>query len=50
LLKDVSIELLRGMKIILRGPNGAGKSTLVAALRGDLPLMDGTRVENERLR
>ncbi len=27
-----------------------GKSTLLAALRGSLPLLDGTRSENEKLR
>jgi len=50
LLEDVSMDLMRGMKLVLRGPNGAGKSTLVAALRGDLPLMGGERIINERLR
>lgn len=50
LLKDISMDLMRGMKLVLRGPNGAGKSTLVTALRGDLPLLGGERIINERLR
>lgn len=50
LLKNVNFELKRGMKLILRGPNGAGKSTLMTALRGTLELMNGERVENEKLR
>lgn len=36
--------------LILRGPNGAGKSTLLAALRGKLPLLSGSRIENDKLR
>lgn len=50
LLKNLDFELTRGMKLILRGPNGSGKSTLVTALRGTLDLMNGKRVENEKLR
>jgi ATPase subunit of ABC transporter with duplicated ATPase domains len=50
LLNNISFEVRRGMKIILRGPNGAGKSTMLAALRGSLPLLKGKRVENEKLR
>jgi len=46
----VHFNVQRGMKILLRGPNGAGKSTLVAALRGVLPLLEGTRTENVKLR
>jgi ATP-binding cassette subfamily F protein 3 len=52
LLRNINIEIPRGMKLLLRGPNGAGKSTLLKALRGNLPhmLMEGVRIENERLR
>jgi len=50
LLMDTSLTIKRGMKIILRGPNGAGKSTLMSALRGKLELLNGERIENEKLR
>mmetsp|Transcript_10895 Transcript_10895/g.16058 ORF Transcript_10895/g.16058 Transcript_10895/m.16058 type:complete len:754 (+) Transcript_10895:107-2368(+) len=50
LLKDVSLVISRGMKLVLRGPNGAGKSTLMGALRGTLDLIEGERIENEKLR
>jgi len=50
LLRNISLRIDRGMKLVLRGPNGAGKSTLMAALRGTLDLLGGTRIENEGLR
>lgn len=50
LLQNISLKVKRGMKLILRGPNGAGKSTLMAALRGKLDLLDGDRIENDKLR
>lgn len=51
LLKNISLEIPRGMKLLLRGPNGAGKSTLLKALRGNVPemLQSGDRIENDRL-
>jgi len=51
LLKNISLEIPRGMKLLLRGPNGAGKSTLLKALRGNVPEMmqSGDRIENDRL-
>jgi ATP-binding cassette subfamily F protein 3 len=51
LLKNISLEIPRGMKLLLRGPNGAGKSTLLKALRGNVPEMiqSGVRIENDRL-
>ena len=50
LLRGIDLTINRGVKLILRGPNGAGKSTLLASLRGKLPLLQGKRVENEKLR
>jgi len=52
LLQNISMEIPRGMKLLLRGPNGAGKSTLLKALRGNLGHMvqSGKRIENDRLR
>mmetsp|Transcript_9761 Transcript_9761/g.24312 ORF Transcript_9761/g.24312 Transcript_9761/m.24312 type:complete len:635 (-) Transcript_9761:174-2078(-) len=52
LLKNINLEIPRGMKLLLRGPNGAGKSTLLKALRGNVPEMiqSGHRIENDRLR
>merc|ERR1712194_897937 len=52
LLKNINLEIRRGMKLLLRGPNGAGKSTLLKALRGNVPEMiqSGDRIENDRLR
>lgn len=50
LLRGIDLVINRGVKLILRGPNGAGKSTLLASLRGKLPLLQGKRVENEKLR
>jgi len=50
ILRDVTFEVRRGQRIILRGPNGAGKSTLMKALSGALPLVEGSRLVDERLR
>lgn len=50
LLRGIDLTINRGVKLILRGPNGAGKSTLLASLRGKLPLLQGKRVEHEKLR
>jgi ABC-type hemin transport system ATPase subunit len=38
------------LNINFRVQQGAGKSTLMTALRGTLELMNGERVENEKLR
>ena len=46
----MDVELTAGMRMIVRGPNGAGKSTLVKALAGALPLLEGERVTDERLK
>jgi ATPase subunit of ABC transporter with duplicated ATPase domains len=52
LLKNINLEIPRGMKLLLRGPNGAGKSTLLKALRGNVESMiqKGERIENDRLK
>mmetsp|Transcript_15888 Transcript_15888/g.36628 ORF Transcript_15888/g.36628 Transcript_15888/m.36628 type:complete len:726 (-) Transcript_15888:548-2725(-) len=50
ILKNINLTINRGIKLIIRGPNGAGKSTLLAALRGNLPLLAGERIENDQLR
>ena len=50
LLRNINVNIARGMKLILRGPNGAGKSTLMSALRGKLPLLKGKRIPNETMR
>ena len=49
LLKGLTLTLLPGSRIGLLGANGAGKSTLLAALRGALPLLQGTRTTGEHL-
>jgi branched-chain amino acid transport system ATP-binding protein len=41
-VKDVSIELRRGMLHAVLGPNGAGKTTLIHLLSGDLAATSGT--------
>lgn len=52
LLKNISLTIPRGMKLLLRGPNGAGKSTLLKAMRGNVPEMiqEGSRIENDQLK
>ena len=50
LVSNIDLTITKGMKLLLRGPNGAGKSTCLAALRGTLELMQGTRTENPQLR
>ncbi|KAL7476941.1 hypothetical protein ACHAW6_002768 [Cyclotella cf. meneghiniana] len=50
ILKNVDLQVNRGMKLCIRGKNGAGKSSLMDTLRGKLPLLAGVRKENEKLR
>jgi ATPase subunit of ABC transporter with duplicated ATPase domains len=42
-LGPLSLELYWGERLAVVGRNGAGKSTLIAALLGELPLVDGAR-------
>lgn len=48
-LENVRFSLEPGDRIGLLGHNGAGKSTLVKTLRGELPLIEGSRVEGQHL-
>jgi ATPase subunit of ABC transporter with duplicated ATPase domains len=52
LLRNVKLEVTKGMKLLIRGPNGCGKSTILFALRGMQPplLDDAARRTNPSLR
>ena len=62
LVKNVNLDITRGMKLLLRGKNGAGKSTLMKALTNQLisvkgqdgpprnVIESGQRIENTSLR
>ena len=50
LVSNINLAISKDMKLLIRGPNGAGKSTLLHSLRGKLPLLDGSRRENNQLR
>jgi len=50
LVSNVNLEIVKGMKLLIRGPNGSGKSTLLKAIQGTLPLLSGERKENPDLR
>ena len=41
-LRDVSLDIPRGVKVAILGPSGAGKSTLLGLLRGTVPIQSGT--------
>jgi ATPase subunit of ABC transporter with duplicated ATPase domains len=47
-LGPVDLDVAWRERVVVTGPNGAGKSTLLAALLGDLPLADGTRLLGRR--
>lgn len=40
-LRDVTLDISRGLRLAVLGPNGAGKSTLFKAILGLLPLRSG---------
>lgn len=40
-LRDVTLDITRGVRLAVLGPNGAGKSTLFKAIMGLLPLRSG---------
>ena len=40
-LRDVTLDVTRGLRLAVLGPNGAGKSTLFKAIMGLLPLRSG---------
>lgn len=50
LLSNINLDIMRGMKVLLRGKNGAGKSSLMAVLRGKLDLLNGKLTKNTKLR
>jgi ATPase subunit of ABC transporter with duplicated ATPase domains len=50
LVSDINIDIMKGMKLLIRGPNGAGKSTVMHSLRGSISLIDGDRSTNPDLR
>lgn len=50
LVKNVNLDITKGMKLLIRGPNGAGKSTCLHSIRGTLPLISGERKANEDMR
>jgi ATP-binding cassette subfamily F protein 3 len=45
----VQLSLRPGTRLGLLGPNGAGKSTLIKSLAGELPLLEGRRVDGHGL-
>ena len=49
LVKNVNLEIVPGMKLLIRGPNGSGKSTTLHSLRGSLSLVSGERHECDDL-
>ena len=49
IISGAQLEVLKGMRLILRGPNGAGKSTILKALAGKIPVGAGQRLEDDRL-
>jgi len=49
IITGASLEITKGMRLLLRGPNGAGKSTVLKALAGQLALGEGQRFADDRL-
>ena len=50
IIGNVKISLRPGDRIGLLGVNGAGKSTFVKSLKGDLPLIQGNKIEGKNLK
>lgn len=50
LVSGVTMDVTKGMKLLIRGPNGSGKSTLLHSLRGSISLLGGERTLNPTLR
>ena len=50
IISNVKISLRPGDRIGLLGVNGAGKSTFVKSLKGELPLLEGSKVEGKNLK
>ena len=47
-LKDISLEIAHGERVVVIGPSGAGKTTLLHALACALPPMQGSlRVDGQ---
>ena len=50
IISNVKISLRPGDRIGLLGVNGAGKSTFVKSLKGELPLLEGSKFEGKNLK
>ncbi|KAJ1453926.1 P-loop containing nucleoside triphosphate hydrolase protein [Pelagophyceae sp. CCMP2097] len=50
IVRGVDLDVVKGMRVIVRGANGAGKSTLVKALAGAVPLLGGERLPDAKLK
>ena len=50
IIKGATFEIPKNARIAVRGPNGAGKSTLGKAIAGILPLIEGSRTPDPKLR
>lgn len=50
LVKDVNLQITKGMKLLIRGANGSGKSTCLKSLQGSIPLVRGDRAVNPDVR
>jgi ATP-binding cassette, subfamily F, member 3 len=50
IVRNVKIAFRPGDRIGLLGVNGAGKSTFIKSLKGELPLLNGQKVEGKNLK
>lgn len=41
LLREISLDVRAGRRIVLTGPNGSGKTTLLRTITGEIPILDG---------